>query len=363
MSGREQDQGEKSFEPTPEKLRQARQKGDVAKSMDLSVAASYLGLLVALLTFGGGSILHSGSALMVFLDQPDQLVQTGFSATGVVKLRAAIRATVSGLAFWFIVPTAAVILSLLAQQAITFAPSKLAPRLSRISPIANAHQKYGRTGLFEFAKSFVKLVLFSACLAVFLQTNLPEILVLAGADPAFSTLQWAYLGLRFLALATVVALAIGAVDAVWQYTDLRRRNRMTRQNIQDETKSSEGDPHFKQARRQRGQEIARNQMLADVPRADVVLVNPTHYAVALTWSRTTGTAPVCVARGRDETAARIRETAIEAGVPVYRDPPTTRAIFATVSLGQEIQEDHYRAVAVAIRFAEDMRRKAKGRVL
>ena len=118
---------------------------------------------------------------MVFLDQPDQLVQTKVFGDWVVKLRAAISATVSGLAFWFIVPTAAVILSLLAQQAITFAPSKLATLVANFT-YRQRPQKYGRTGLTEFAKSFVKLVLFSACLAVFLQTNLPEILVLAGAD-------------------------------------------------------------------------------------------------------------------------------------------------------------------------------------
>lgn len=105
-----------------------------------------------------------------------------------------------------------------------------------------------------------------------------------------------------------------------------------------------------------------NQMLADVPEADVVVVNPTHYAVALKWSRLPGEAPVCVAKGVDEIAARIREKAQEAAIPIHRDPPTARALHAIVEIGQEIPEEQYRAVAAAIRFADAMRQRAKGRV-
>ncbi|MGB8814338.1 MAG: EscU/YscU/HrcU family type III secretion system export apparatus switch protein, partial [Paracoccaceae bacterium] len=124
---------------------------------------------------------------------------------------------------------------------------------------------------------------------------------------------------------------------------------------------SEGDPHAKAQRRQRGYDIATNKMLADVATADVIVVNPTHYAVALKWDRTAKRAPICVAKGVDEIAARIRERAAEAGVPIHRDPPTARALHASVELGQEIRPEHYRAVAAAVRFAEAMRRRAKGR--
>jgi flagellar biosynthetic protein FlhB len=102
-------------------------------------------------------------------------------------------------------------------------------------------------------------------------------------------------------------------------------------------------------------------MLLDVPRSDVIVVNPQHYAVALRWDRTAGAAPVCVAKGVDALASRIREKAAEAGIPIHRDPPTARALFATVDIGQEIRPEHYRAVAAAIRFAEAMRKKAKAR--
>ena len=103
------------------------------------------------------------------------------------------------------------------------------------------------------------------------------------------------------------------------------------------------------------------QMMTDVPKADVVIVNPTHFAVALKWNRAPGSAPVCVAKGTDHVAARIRECARDAGVPIHSDPPTARALHASVEIGQEVQPEHYKPVAAAIRFAEDMRRKVRER--
>ena len=137
---------------------------------------------------------------------------------------------------------------------------------------------------------------------------------------------------------------------------------MSRKELTDESKDAEGDPYMKQKRRQKGQEIASKQMIQDVPNADVVIVNPTHYAVALKWSRLPGDVPVCVAKGVDEIAARIREKAQESAVPIHSDPPTARALHAVVEIGQEIPPENYRAVAAAIRFADEIRRKAKGRV-
>ena len=134
---------------------------------------------------------------------------------------------------------------------------------------------------------------------------------------------------------------------------------MSRKEMTDEHKNSEGDPHVKAKRRQKGQEIAMNKMLIDVVTADVVIVNPTHYAVALKWEKGGGRAPVCVAKGVDEMAARIREKAAEAGVPLHQDPPTARILHASLQIGQEIATDQYKAVAAAIRFAEKMRQRSR----
>lgn len=356
------DDSDKSFEPTPQKLQKARQKGEVAKSNDLSVVAAYSGLLVALFAAGRYSADRLGSALAVLLDQPEQIADLILTGPGFAPLGGLLKSSLLPMSLLLAVPAAAVLLSLIAQRALVFAPSKLKPKASRISILSNAKNKFGRSGLFEFGKSFVKLVIYGSCLTMFLHANLAEILTASAAPARASILLMMNLLFRFLFIVIAIALAIGAVDYLWQHAEHIRKNRMSRKEIQDETKDAEGDPHVKQQRRQRAQDIATNQMMTDVPKADVIVVNPTHFAVALKWSRASGTAPVCVAKGVDEVAATIRDTATQAGVPIHSDPPTARALHATVDIGQEIPEDHYRPVAAAIRFAEAMRQRAKGQI-
>jgi flagellar biosynthetic protein FlhB len=134
---------------------------------------------------------------------------------------------------------------------------------------------------------------------------------------------------------------------------------MTREEVKDEQKKSEGDPLMKSQRRARAREIANSTMLADVKTASVVIVNPTHYAVALSWDRETGAAPVCVAKGVDHLAFAIREAAREADVIIHSDPPTARAIHATVEIGGTIKPEHYAAVASAIHLAQVLSQKGK----
>jgi flagellar biosynthetic protein FlhB len=258
-----------------------------------------------------------------------------------------------------LVPAALVLSVLLAQRGLLFTPSNLAPRLSRISPIANAGQKFGRHGLFQFAKSAGKLTLVAGLLAIYLLARADAILMTLYADPGQILVAMGRLGFEFLTVVTVLAVAVGVVDWIWERGQHQRQHRMTRQELMDEAKASEGDPHMKQQRRSRAQAIAMNHMLSDVPKADVVVVNPTHYAVALRWDRAGGGVPVCVAKGVDEIAHRIRDAAAEAGVPVFSDPPTARSLHAMVEIGAPIRPDHFRAVAAAIRFADLMRAKAR----
>ncbi|MEY8803105.1 flagellar type III secretion system protein FlhB [Leisingera sp. XS_AS12] len=361
MSGQDDD-SDKSFEPTEQKLRKAREKGEVAKSTDLSVAAAYLGLIVAFYAAGSSSVEGLGTALMAFLDQPDRLAPLFFDGSAAAPSGGFVGSAIKPILPWFLVPFVFVLLSIIGQRALVFAPSKLEPKLSRISIISNAKNKFGRSGLFEFLKSFVKLVLYSICLGVYLSKRLPEMISSAGTGPQSVVMMLAQLSLEFLFLALIIALAIGIIDAAFQHAEHHRKNMMSRKELQDEIKDAEGDPHTKGQRRQRGMEIAMGQMLADVPKADVVIVNPTHYAVALKWSREKGTAPVCVAKGVDEVAAAIRRVANENGVPIHSDPPTARALHATIEIGEEVEEEHYAPVAAAIRFAEEMRKRAKGKV-
>jgi len=263
------------------------------------------------------------------------------------------------LSVWLGVPAIVVLIALIGQRGIVFAPERLQPKLSRVSLLSNAKNKFGRGGLFEFAKSAVKLTIYSVVLGVFLARQMPDIVTTSLLAPAGALVRLGALATGFMAIVLTISLAIGVVDLLWQHQEHIRKNMMSRKELTDEHKQTEGDPHVKQQRRQRAQEIAMNSMLADVPDADVVVVNPTHYAVALKWNRSKGAAPICVAKGVDEIAARIRETAVEAGVPVHRDPPTARALYATVGIGDEVRPEHYKAVAAAIRFAERMRQRAR----
>ncbi|MEH7828663.1 EscU/YscU/HrcU family type III secretion system export apparatus switch protein [Gemmobacter denitrificans] len=355
----EDDSDDKSFEPSQKRLDDLREKGRIPRSPDLLVAAAFGGVLLAIAGPGSWSMIVIGQTLAGLIDHADSLS---------LQLSRGARAVVPGIGFpllfglapMFLLPAVAVLAVLTVKRAFLFTPDNLMPKLSRISPIANAGQKFGRRGLFEFGKSFVKLCLVSAVLGWFLLGNLDQMLGSLYLSPAGGAQLLFDLLLRFLFIVFLIAVVLGGTDYIWQVAEHHRSNRMSRKDMMDEHKESEGDPQARQERRSRGQELALNQMLADVPKADVVIVNPTHYAVALKWDRRSGRAPVCVAKGVDAVAARIREKAVEAKVPIHSDPPTARALYATVEIGDEIQRDHYRSVAAAIRFAEAMRKRAKG---
>lgn len=361
MKDEGEDSGEKPHDPTQKKLDDLRRKGEVPRSNDLIMTASYGGMLLALVLAGPGAIASVGTAMMVLIDRADTLAPLMLEGGGTALAGGLIGKVTMALLPLFLLPIACVVASVFAQNAFTVTPDKLAPKTSKISPLANMKNKFGRNGLFEFAKSFVKLLIIAVTLGVFLAREMPAIMATSLTAPGPVTQAMATLSIRFLVVVLAISLAIGAVDFLWQRAEHTRRNRMSHKDLTDENKQMEGDPHLKQKRRQRGYDLATNRMMADVPGADVVIVNPQHYAVALKWSRKPGAAPVCVAKGVDEVAARIREAAFEAGVPVHRDAPTARALHATVEIGAEIDPSQYRAVAAAIRFADAMRVKRRGR--
>lgn len=354
----EQDASDKEHEASQKKLDDAREKGEIPRSTDLITAGSYAGFLLAGIAVGSDALNKAGITASVLLGQSDRLSKqllngAGNSVSGIIGSFAI------ALAAFFLAPFVAAVLMIIVQRAMIFTPSKLAPKLSRISPLSGVKNKFGRKGLFEFAKSFVKLTIISCLLFGFLSYQAEDFLRMIYLSPAFSTALLMEKVTRFLALVTLLTFSIGGIDYFWQRAEHLRSNRMSRKEVTDEQKNAEGDPHLKAKRRQKGQEIANNRMLLDVPNADVVIVNPTHFAVALRWDKASGRAPVCVAKGVDEVAARIREKAVEAGVPLHSDPPTARMLYAHLEIGHEVHPDHYRVVAAAIRFSEAMRKKMR----
>lgn len=353
--------GEKTHDPTPKKLGDARKKGDIAKSNDLTVAMIYLAFLIAILATGGSAIDSAASKLTMFLSSPDLLLDKILGSGGLLLSGSIITSILSALAPLFALPFAAAILSLFGQQAIIVAPSKLSPKLNRISPIAGAKNKFGTSGLVEFAKTFIKMLAVALMVTFYLRGKFDEIIGLTRSSPVAMAGMMMDVLVDLLIVICILATLVGIADLLWQKFNHQKKLRMSFQDLKDEGKEAEGDPHTKAQRRQRGRDIATNRMLLEIPKADVIVVNPTHYAVALNWSKEKGSAPVCVAKGEDEIAARIRDIASESGVPIHSDPPTARAIHATVEIGREIPPEQYRAIAAALRFAEMMRKKARER--
>ncbi len=355
----DQSPGDKPHDATPKKLDDARQKGEIVRSTDLNTAVIYGGFLLSGLVLAPWMVQSLGSMMQVTLGRAETLAPLmlgpGGDGPAVGLMSSSLLATASVVIF----PAGLLLVALIAQRALLFTPSKLVPKLDRISPIGNAKQKFGAQGMFQFAKSTAKLVLVAIFLALYLWARAETILASLYATPGQVLELLGRLSLDFLIVVAGMTGVIGIVDWFWEWNQLQRRNRMSRQEIMDETKGSEGDPHMKQERRQRGYAIAMNQMISDVAAADVVLVNPTHYAVALKWDRLGGGIPICVAKGVDEIARKIREAAAEAAVPIFSDPPTARALHASVEIGHPILPDQYRAVAAAIRFADLIRAKAR----
>lgn len=344
------DDQEKSHDPTQKRLDDARLKGQIPRSQDVLTAAAYAGFLLALAGFGPqvmDRIARSGLALLADPDKPLTIGAVPEMLLAALPL--------------LLFPALPVLGLLIAQRGLIFTADNLLPRISRIDPFAAARQRFGPEGLFDFAKGLVKMMAIGALLAFLLRDEVLVILSSSALSAGQGTALMLSLILRFLALVLVLAILFAVLDHLWQVYRHRVRNRMSHRELRDEHREIEGDPQAKATRRQRGQEIATNRMLADVPMADVIIVNPTHYAVALKWRRELRQPPVCLAKGVDEVAARIREVANRHAIPIQHDPPTARALFATVEIGAPIAPEHYRPVAAALRFAESMRRRARAR--
>ena len=348
---------DKTHDPTPQRLKRSRDQGEVPYSSEVTAASTYGAFFIAMIVFAGWCATRLLSELSIFFHRPEDISvlllergDDGFAGELMTRI-------LFPLAPIFAVLMLAALASIFAQNAFAFAPTKLSPKLARLSIIDNAKQKFGMNGLSEFLKSAAKL---SAVLGILLFAfkdrffQLPEL----ATRPAEAVGEVILREIIFFGgLITAAAMLIAAIDWPWRQFQHRNKLKMTHQELKEESKESEGDPALKSARRQRAEAIATNRMMQDVPDADVVIVNPTHYAVALKWERGVRAAPQCVAKGVDETAARIREAAATAGVPIKRDPPTARSIYAVVEIGQEVKREHYAAVAAAIHYAEKMRKR------
>ena len=343
----EQDAASKTEEATPQKLAKAREKGDVAKTPDLAMLASFAGAAAVIAIAGGWMSRHLASELLPFIAHPDEFdLKAGGLDVAVHAARAAAPVLLAVLAVASLMGAA----GNLVQTGLLFSPEKIKPDWKKVSPLGGLKRTLGPDGLMQFFKSLVKIVMVGWVGWVVMKPYIHPLRELAALDPA-AMLPLMVEILRKLVFATAaLMLVIAGFDWFWQRQRFLKRMRMTKEEQKEEFKNSEGDPHFKAKRRQIAIQRSRRRMMAAVPNATMVVMNPTHYAVALRYEAGEAAAPQCVAKGMDALALKIRAVAEEHDVPVIEDPPLARALYAAVELDDFIPPAHYEAVAKLIGF-------------
>jgi flagellar biosynthetic protein FlhB len=241
------------------------------------------------------------------------------------------------------------------QHRLVWSAESLKPKFSKISPGAGFKRIFGKQAAANFLKGLGKLIGLGAVMTMILWPERHRMEAMVKLDPAAMLGASTSLTIHLLG-AVVAALAVVAIaDYFFQYRSWFQRQKMSLQEIKEEFKQSEGDPHIKGKIRQLRQQRAKKRMMAAVPKASVIITNPTHYSVALSYERGMS-APICVAKGVDNLAFKIREIAREHDIPIVENVPLARALYATVEIDQEIPTEHYHAVAEVIGYVMRLKR-------
>ena len=350
----ESPQEDRTEAATPRRLQRAREEGQVPVSRELATFAGLLSVTLALVMAGPGALHALALRLSVFLARANDLnLSAGtFRLAGVAWLGAAAPFVLAAL----LGGAGAVLL----QTRFLLSSKAMRVDLSRISPRMGVKRLFGPDSLIEAGKSLVKIIIIGIVLWRVLQADMPLLLIAPRSDPSQLVGRAAGPVLHVLLVVLVAQAAIAAADFFWVSLRHSRGLRMSRHDILDEQKETEGDPRLKARLRQIRTVRARRRMLAAVPKATVVVTNPTHYAVALAYEREKNAAPRVVAKGLDSLAARIREVAEEHHVPIVTNPPLARALYR-VELDTDIPAELYQAVAEIIAYVWRLAGRRAGR--
>ena len=351
----DQDDSEKTEEPTQKKLDDARTKGQVATSREVNHWIMFVAMAVFLLGLAPPLANDISLAMIGFLESPHSVEITAKSLP--IILAAALADVAMAIA-----PTAAlfIVAAFLAgvlQNGMLFSPESIKPSLEKISPLAGIKRMFSMKSIAEFAKGILKLIIVGSIAAAVVMPEMAAVETLSGMAAGDLIGRLATVAVKLLLAVLAVMTAIAVADLLYQTWEHQKQNRMSRHDMKEEYKQTDGDPMIKQRLRQIRAERSRKRMIAEVPKADVIITNPTHFAVALKYDQMAMSAPTVIAKGADTAAFRIREVARENGVPIVENPPLARAIYASVDLDQEIPEEHYKAVAEVINYVW----KAKGK--
>ncbi len=343
----EGDDKERTEEASQKKLDDARERGDVPKSQEVSAWFLLAGGLLALVMFGASGAEHLSNFLKTFLAQPHRLAVDSFALVDMFGSVLILMLGAVGLPFLLLVIAA--IAGHVIQHGLLWTTHPITPKLSKISPMQGFKRIFSKQSLMNFLKGIAKMFIVGIAIGMTVWPERNRLGLLTQLNPV--ELGEYLLGLIIQMILTVVLVlgVLAAADFAYQRQAWFKKQRMSVQELKEEYKQMEGDPTIKARIRQLRMERSRKRMMSQVPGATVVVTNPTHYAVALKYEAGMN-APQCVAKGTDAMALRIRAVAEENKVPIIENPPLARALHKQVELDEFIPEEHYRAVAEIIGF-------------
>jgi flagellar biosynthetic protein FlhB len=354
----EQDASEKTEDPTQKKLDDALERGDVAKSQEVSTWFAMLGtgLVIAIMAPGAAEGVYT--ALRGYLVHAHEIPVDG---AGLTLLWRDTGLKIAGiLALPLLMLLVLAVAGNMVQHNLIWTTERMKPKMEKISPAAGFKRLFSSESLVNFAKGLVKIFVVGGLMAAVLWPRRDEIDTMIMRDTGVLLEEVRGLVLQLIIALLSVMTVVAALDFLWQRQKWFEKQKMSIRDIKDEYKQTEGDPLVKGKIRQLRMERSRKRMMAAVPEATVVVTNPTHFAVALKYEQGMQ-APICVAKGSGRIALRIRELARENEVPVVENPPLARALFAAIDIDQEVPEDQYRAVAEVIGFVYRMRERRSWR--
>lgn len=344
----EQDESSKTEDPTPKRLEESRRKGQVAMSRELNSWLMLFTATLLIMSMSGPMMREIMGVMRIYLEQAHVLpgAPGGFS----IVLGDVLIEILKIMALPLMLLMAAAFLGPFLQIGPLFSTEVIKMDISKISIVKGYSRLFSMRAIMEFLKGILKISLVGVVGTILIMPFFAGIEHMVGLPMPLMLDEMKILVIRMMAGTLIAFLMVAIADVVYQRMEYMKKLRMTKQELKDEYRQSEGDPMVKAKLRQLRAEKARQRMMANVPKADVVITNPTHFAVALKYDPDTMEAPLCLAKGVDDLALRIRTLAKESDVTVYQNPPLARVLYDTVEIDEAIPPEHYKAVAQVISF-------------
>lgn len=355
MAEQNEDQSQKTEDPTQHRLSEAAKKGQIVYSREVNNFFVMLALTLMIVWAFPFMLSYGKTSLAPFIAAPDDMpISTG-------TLHEMLGRTMKDMALLLAAPLSLIIVLVLGaafiQSRFLFAVERIKPKMEKISVLKGLKRMFSMRSVVEFLKGIVKIGMVALIAFFAIRSDLPRMQMLASYDLTAILALLGGLAFKIMIGVSCLMLVVAILDYLYQRHEFMKQMRMSKQEIKDEHKQQEGDPHIKGKLRQIRMERARQRMMAAVPSADVVITNPTHFAVALKYETGLMQAPILVAKGVDNVAFRIRDLAKEHDIPIVENPPLARALHASVDLDAEIPYEHYKAVAEVIGYVYRLKGK------